>query len=151
MSTVKNGIVKSQDKKEYLQEYKQNARKVQSLLMQIVELNICKDNLRSQKLSFTSSTTNSHKDISDVMVQLEQKQEELFDTRIELVQKNLAIQQCIASLEPDEKDLLYLRYVKGWSWTQIAEKLGYSESHVKGYIHGNALRNLKIPMSESDI
>lgn len=117
---------------------------MQSIFYQIIELNACKENLHSQRLSFSNSSKGGHQDLSDIMVRLEKKREELLNSRIELVHRNLEIQQCISNLNPDERDLLNMRYIKKWHWDEIAAALGYSESHVKGYIHGKALKHLDL-------
>lgn len=46
-----------------------------------------------------------------------------------------------------ERQVLDLRYVRGWKdWQKIAEKLDYTESHIKN-VHGVALKKL-IPLVE---
>ena len=42
---------------------------------------------------------------------------------------------------------MYMRYVLGLSWGQVARRVGYSDSHVKGYMQDKAAMELypKIP------
>jgi len=40
--------------------------------------------------------------------------------------------------------LLTYRYMMRWSWTKISEQMCLSYVHVKGYLHGRALEELKI-------
>ena len=43
--------------------------------------------------------------------------------------------------DPDERDLLYKRYIEFKKWEQIAVEIGYSESHTKR-LHGIAVKKL---------
>lgn len=51
------------------------------------------------------------------------------------------IEDAIASLDPTERDILRLRYIKGYSWTKIAQCVHYSRSAAFD-IHAEAMRKL---------
>lgn len=45
---------------------------------------------------------------------------------------------------PEYRQLLTLRYLTGrMSWEQIAEVMGYSVDHVRGYLHKNAIQEAR--------
>ena len=45
---------------------------------------------------------------------------------------------------PEYRQLLTLRYLTGrMSWDQIAEVMGYSVDHVRGYLHKNAINEAR--------
>ena len=55
------------------------------------------------------------------------------------------IEQCPS---PECRELLMLRYVSGdrrrSEWNEIAKKMGYSASHVNGYLHGKAISEARV-------
>ena len=46
----------------------------------------------------------------------------------------------------DERQVLTLRYLDGWSWRRIIQAMSYSERNVF-YIHGRALQKIRVPKS----
>ena len=77
--------------------------------------------------------------VSDILDALEKKLDQLDTVRNE-------IDQAIEKI-PDVqyRRLLRLRYFHGNSWEEIQKKVypNYSEQHVRGYLHGRALRELE--------
>lgn len=65
----------------------------------------------------------------------------LADTKKRLADQLQRIEDAIASLDPTERDILRLRYIKGCSWTKIAQCVHYSRSAAFD-IHAEALRKL---------
>jgi DNA-directed RNA polymerase specialized sigma24 family protein len=47
--------------------------------------------------------------------------------------------------EPTHQRLLRYRYINLYSWAKIAQKMNFSEDHVKGYLHGQALLMVNVP------
>ena len=58
-----------------------------------------------------------------------------------LTDKLQRIEDAIASLDPTERDILRLRYIKGYSWTKVALSVHYSRSATFD-IHAEAMRKL---------
>lgn len=58
---------------------------------------------------------------------------------------NLIIEQCPTA---ECRQLLLLRYISGdrkpYEWQEIAKQMGYSVSHVNGYLHGKAIREARV-------
>lgn len=48
---------------------------------------------------------------------------------------------------PEYRDLLRLRYISGGlrpiTWNQVAKRMGYGEDHVRGKMHGKAIREAR--------
>ena len=53
--------------------------------------------------------------------------------------KKFDIDDKIESLDTPYRDLLFYRYTRANEWTDVAKKIGYSESHTKGVLHAEAL------------
>ena len=72
-------------------------------------------------------------------IQLEKDADAIFS---ELQMLKSRFQKAIDCLEnPDDKDLLYKRYIEFKEWKQIAHEIGYSESHTKR-LHSNIMKKL---------
>ena len=51
----------------------------------------------------------------------------------ELAQLRGAIEDAMVSLSPAERRLIRLRYMDGFRWSKVAEKMGYSERQIYRY------------------
>lgn len=81
--------------------------------------------------------------IMDRVFEVEKEQDELFEI---LVEKQKEIENVIRRVKNDTyRELLGYRYLCNYSWEKVADKMGYSEIHVKGFLHSNALKQVKIP------
>ena len=71
------------------------------------------------------------------IVDLERKIDAEIDEVAELRDE---IMQTIGKVEDvNARMLLEMRYINGWSWRKIANKMNYSEKHLTGYLHRKAL------------
>lgn len=62
--------------------------------------------------------------------------------RLELIE----IEDAILSIENRTySELLHRHYVRGETWDQIAAAMNYSDDHVRGWLHGTALKHIKQP------
>ena len=52
--------------------------------------------------------------------------------------------------EPSLHALLILRHLHGYDWQQVADKMGYSYSHVKGSLYKKALQELRLIPGNTD-
>jgi len=64
-----------------------------------------------------------------------------YETYKLLDEKNQVISVIHKMKEPKEQALLINRYINGYSWEKIAEKMSYSLDHVQGYAHRKALES----------
>ena len=67
------------------------------------------------------------------------------DKRIdEVAKQELAAMDLIDVLDtPRQRELLGYRYLNGWAWKEIAQRMGYSMDWVK-HMHANAVRELEM-------
>lgn len=71
------------------------------------------------------------------------KVEELINKEIVKGYKEMAYIETIISCLPErEKNLMRLRYIKGYRWEEVCVKMNYEWSHIHD-IHANILRKLK--------
>ena len=47
------------------------------------------------------------------------------------VERTLAIEQALEALSVVERQTLWLAYVEGWSWREVAQILGYREGSIR--------------------
>lgn len=137
---------KNEKKKEYLNRYKNAAKKYQSLREQeealILEVNGPKgieyDNVGMPKGSSRPS------DISDYIVKVEEFLRKIDDKKKEMQQIRLEIEEKIADVEDGtQSKILYLRYIKFMKWEDICVELNCSWRQVHN-THSKALKNLNI-------
>jgi len=75
--------------------------------------------------------------IADAEEELKQDAEELIKTKQE-------IGRALRLLEaPEHRLLLEQRYILCKSWGEVASFMDYGETHVRGYLHGQALQQLQ--------
>ena len=87
-------------------------------------------------------------DLSDLMVKLDQAITRCLQIERECLELSNEIISQIEKLDKaDEKDVLYYRYIKGYSWDKVAEKMGYNRRHATR-IHGEALCHFTMPDGE---
>lgn len=137
---------KNEKKKEYLNRYKNAAKKYQSLREQeealILEVNRPKgieyDNVGMPKGSSRPS------DISDYIVKVEEFLRKIDDKKKEMQQIRLEIEEKIADVEDGtQSKILYLRYIKFMKWEDICVEVNCSWRQVHN-THSKALKNLNI-------
>lgn len=136
----------NEKKKEYLNRYKNAAKKYRSLKEQeeelILEVNGPKgieyDNVGMPKGSSRPS------DISDYIVKVEEFLRKIDDKKKEMQQIRLEIEEKIADVEDGtQSKILYLRYIKFMKWEDICVELNCSWRQVHN-THSKALKNLNI-------
>ena len=49
-----------------------------------------------------------------------------------------------AVLDPVQRDLLRYRYLNGWSWGKIAQRMNYTREYLLR-LHGHALASVRVP------
>lgn len=124
--------------KEHLESYKRAVRHEER----------CKEELTELETRWTSATAlltgmprgTTKRDLSDYAVQLERITQRLtaVPTSSEI---RAQIQDCLDSMTDEtEKDVLYYRYILGWSWCKIADKIYHDERYTYR-IHKRALEH----------
>lgn len=129
-------------KKEYLNSYRNMLKELKSIEMQDKEL---RSELESAKAIKYDDMPKAHKkvDLSDSMVLLEKIKEnyEKSKEKAEVIKYEIWLTIAVMK-DPNERDVLFLKYIKNEEWTEIAKFIGYGVKQTQR-IHGNALVNYK--------
>ena len=136
--------VKSENdrKKTYLRAYRKHGKRIKRIESEIEEI-------RNMKM-YPSSINNgmphgsNQSDLSSYAVALQEREDELYQEGVKQVQTYKDIEYRINKLEnQDERDVMFYKYIKGFTWWQIAQPMEYSESWIYE-LHGRALKNIQI-------
>ena len=114
----------------YIEEKLQDIEKTRALACKITP---------TLSLTKTNGNDSSNDKIGDSIARLEQLQNIVDYRTRKLLMKKFDIDDKIDSLASPFRDLLFYRYSRGKKWEEIAEIIGYSESHTKGVLHADAL------------
>ena len=133
----------NEEKKEYLRGYKYARRREQRILEQIQQLRL--DAMFPCLQGDGMPRGSSQSDLSDYMQSWEALMEKLEKEHAEVGRICVEIKETIRKVKnEDEIEILERRYIMGQTWEIIAGKLGVSR-RTAIRIHGNALKNFKIP------
>ena len=70
------------------------------------------------------------------------KYQRLIDAKLdELIDLRHDIEQAVAELPSEDRRLIRLRYIEGWSWVRVADALHYSKRQVLRH-HGRILQRM---------
>lgn len=129
-------------KKTYLRAYRKHGKRIKRIESEIEEI-------RNMKM-YPSSINNgmphgsNQSDLSSYAVDLQEREDELYQEGVKQVQTYKDIEYRINKLEnQDERDVMFYKYIKGFTWWQIAQLMEYSESWIYE-LHGRALKNIQI-------
>ena len=129
-------------KKTSLRAYRKHGKRIKRIESEIEEI-------RNMKM-YPSSINNgmphgsNQSDLSSYAVALQEREDELYQEGVKQVQTYKDIEYRINKLEnQDERDVMFYKYIKGFTWWQIAQLMEYSESWIYE-LHGRALKNIQI-------
>jgi hypothetical protein len=129
-------------KKTYLRAYRKHGKRIKRIESEIEEI-------RNMKM-YPSSINNgmphgsNQSDLSSYAVAIQEREDELYQEGVKQVQTYKDIEYRINKLEnQDERDVMFYKYIKGFTWWQIAQLMEYSESWIYE-LHGRALKNIQI-------
>lgn len=97
--------------------------------------------IRYDKDKIQTSPKDKLSETVEKLVYLEKK----YQKRIRCLSDDLAkVEELLEAMPTSEyREVLHLRYLAGrtkpMTWMEVAEKMGYSEDHVRGKLHGKAL------------
>ncbi len=136
------GKAENEAKKEFLWSYRDSVRRLERISAEIEEI-------RAMRMGVSAGTGGTGRrgwknDLSAYAAQLDSLERGLDEEWKTKVCRFKEILDAINSLETSqEQDVLFYRYIKGMPLWEIAEKMKYSERHVRR-LHGLALSHLKI-------
>lgn len=132
---------KNEEKKEYLLSYKRYKQRANRLQEQLEELRLGK--MFPGLMLSDMPSAHSQKDLSDYMIKYDDLLIRITKARKQAVERFSEVQQQIESMENEnEKTVLTLRYLRGYSWEKVYEKIGYSKQQTHR-IHAKALKNFE--------
>ncbi len=137
------GYTENEIKKKYLGGYRGHVRRIRRIEEELAEL-------RAMKMSVAVNNDgmphgSSQSDMSGYAARLDQMECRLVQEKGRRLKGYREISDRINGLASEnERDVLFYRYIKGFAWWEIAEKMNYSERWVLK-IHGRALAHLEIP------
>ena len=129
------------EKKEYLEQYQNLKRKINRINLQIDEIRLAKmsPSLVLDGMPHGSETS----DLSNYAAKLDEKINELMETNKKSGELLVEITDSIKAMSDErEKDVLQFRYVMGWTWDTISNRMDYSRQQVIR-IHNSAIEDFE--------
>lgn len=138
-----NNVKKENDrKKTYLRAYRKHGKRIKRIESEIEEIRNMKMYPSSNNDGMPHGSNQS--DLSSYAAALQEREDELYQEGVKQVQTYKDIEYRINKLEnQDERDVMFYKYIKGFTWWQIAQLMEYSESWIYE-LHGRALKNIQI-------
>jgi len=132
----------NEKKKEYLNKYHETKKREKRILDEIERLRM--DKMYPSLVINDMPHTTGHNDLSDYMVKVDEQIQKLNEELSKKAGIYEDITRRIGKLKSgDEQDVLFLRYISGMKWEEIAVKMEYSHKHIYK-IYGRALNNFEI-------
>ena len=129
-------------KKTYLRAYRKHGKRIKRIESEIEEIRNMKMYPSSNNDGMPHGSNQS--DLSSYAAALQEREDELYQEGVKQVQTYNDIEYRINKLEnQDERDVMFYKYIKGFTWWQIAQLMEYSESWIYE-LHGRALKNIQI-------
>ena len=129
-------------KKTYLRAYRKHGKRIKRIESEIEEIRNMKMYPSSNNDGMPHGSDQS--DLSSYAAALQEREDELYQEGVKQVQTYKDIEYRINKLEnQDERDVMFYKYIKGFTWWQIAQLMEYSESWIYE-LHGRALKNIQI-------
>lgn len=129
-------------KKTYLRAYRKHGKRINRIESEIEEIRNMKMYPSSNNDGMPHGSNQS--DLSSYAAALQEREDELYQEGVKQVQTYKDIEYRINKLEnQDERDVMFYKYIKGFTWWQIAQLMEYSESWIYE-LHGRALKNIQI-------
>ena len=132
----------NEEKKKYLWQYQEAKRGAENIEREIAQI-------RSMKM-FPSMHYddmphgNEQKDLSDYMAAVDNLLSKLVKARYKRIELHTEILGKIEAMENEnERTVLRLRYIQGFSWEKVCIEMEYEWAQVHRF-HRNALKNIKI-------
>ena len=129
-------------KKTYLRAYRKHGKRTKRIESEIEEIRNMKMYPSSNNDGMPHGSNQS--DLSSYAAALQEREDELYQEGVKQVQTYKDIEYRINKLEnQDERDVMFYKYIKGFTWWQIAQLMEYSESWIYE-LHGRALKYIQI-------
>lgn len=135
-------ITELEEKKEYLRKYLDCVKASKRIEGQITELRY--DKMHPSLRQDGMPHGNGKRDLSDYSVALENLEDKMLAARYRVIKCYTDIFEKIEQMNTEgEKQILTLRYIKGCTFEEIADEIGYSQRQVTR-LHTKALEHFKM-------
>ncbi len=134
------GKAENEAKKEFLWSYRNSVRRLERINAEIEEI-------RAMRMGVSAGTGGTGRrgwknDLSAYAAQLDSLERGLDEEKVVLLDTYIRIKAAIDNLkDARERDVLFYRYIKGFSWWKIADEMEYTERWIME-LHGRALEGL---------
>lgn len=134
------GKAENEAKKEFLWSYRDSVRRLERISAEIEEI-------RAMRMGMSVGTGGTGRrgwknDLSAYAAQLDSLERGLDEEKVVLLDTYIRIKAAIDNLkDARERDVLFYRYIKGFSWWKIADEMEYTERWIME-LHGRALEGL---------
>ena len=125
-----------------LRTYRWIKAEVHQLAAQIAVLRARATSAGTMNLSGMPPTGGGQDPVADVVAKIDELQRKYETLLAELLRRQKAIEDAIASLDGTERLLMRARYLDGMTWERVAEYISYSRPQTY-VIHRRALRQLE--------
>lgn len=130
-------------KKEYLNGYKFQCKKIKALEEQLESLRASIESAKRYQITDMPGSKNQT-DISDSIVKLEKVVTKIMEAKKERIDKRADIESVIVDMEDGtEAQIIHKRYIELKDWEEICYEIGYSWKQTHRY-HNSALKNFKM-------
>lgn len=131
-----------EEKKKYLQSYLPKVRAAKCIEEEIEQLRM--DKMLPSLIINDMPHETERKDLSDYMAKLDEVERKLVKARYEKINLYSKIFADIGKMENEtEKELLTYRYLRGYTWEKIGQRMNYSIEQAHR-IHNRALEHFEI-------
>lgn len=133
----------NEEKKQFLWGYRDSLRRIERIKAEMEELRAMKTSMASGGGSGCGRKGYKN-DLSGRMARLDALEADKKKELCHMMEIHERIERAINSLENEqERDVLFYRYIKGLTWLEIAEQMGYTERQAHRF-HGKALAHLDL-------
>ena len=132
----------NEKKKEYLSRYLQSKKAAERIEQEIEEVRLNK--MFPSLVMSDMPSSHEKRDLSDYIVKVDMLVDKLIQESYRKINIYTDIFNKIERLENEnERQVLTLRYIRGWKWEKIACELGYAWTRIHE-IHSKALEHFQI-------
>lgn len=134
--------------KEYLQQYRIAYREAQDTEIRMAQIRLKYGSPSAIEYDDMPKAHNTEHDLSDYIVQMDELTNHLISKYSRCMGIEADILERIDSMQnQEEREVLRLRYIDGYTWEQIAQRISTTLRNVY-YIHGRALQHFPLPESQ---
>ena len=135
--------------KEYLEQIRNYEKRISHIQEEIERLEAVATNTTQTLTGMPHNPSPSQSRMADAVCKLIDKQEELRKEMVQLETLRTEVTAIIAQLSnPDERDVLYKRYIESKTWEDIAIEMYFSKRMIY-YHHNAALKSFETILNQS--